>query len=569
MSKNIIKYSNFFILAISFFVFYFVFDGSKISTNVLDLFPKVEQRDLLDIHTNLEDSNQILLWSNNSLKPLESLPNVNFIAPIKDNIYVMDIDKKVKMEDFYDSFKKEADKIADLRYFSADILRVENSNAIFSDVNIIMASSVTFLVILYLLILRIPFLSLNTLITIVSANLLGISTITALYDNVNVMSLEFGVAIGNLAIDYMLHHHFFRLYMHHFKFNKSVFYGFMTTFVGFGICLFVPFPLLKQLSVYAMVCLFVSYVSFGLIYQAIGFKKPIYYKNLRKIRKPRIQNRLILIVAILVLAATLPNLKLDYNLERLDYENKERLADRDFLLNKLEESKTILIKGDSREDIMAKVGQVVSLLPSPDSIKSDIRNVKIIEEKGKFYTKINVDSIENLKNIDYVDTRSIKELSDEIISGIYAPMLKILAIVITAMIITVFVITRSLVSFSYTIVPLAAISLFFLVSDINIMHLFSLLIVVVSSVDYGIYVAKEGENIRTLHAIIFSALTTIAGFGFLSFSNILALKSFGMTISIGLIVILALLLLQKRYIKSESKESIAQDLPDSNNKTMD
>lgn len=78
------------------------------------------------------------------------------------------------------------------------------------------------------------------------------------------------------------------------------------------------------------------------------------------------------------------------------------------------------------------------------------------------------------------------------------------------------------------------------------MHLFSLLIVVVSSIDYGIYVKKEGENIKTLHAIIFSALTTIAGFGFLAFSKILALKSFGITIIIGLGVILMLLLFQRR-----------------------
>ena len=128
-------------------------------------------------------------------------------------------------------------------------------------------------------------------------------------------------------------------------------------------------------------------------------------------------------------------------------------------------------------------------------------------------------------------------------------MIIVLSIVIVVMIAIVFAVTRSLVSFSYTIAPLSIISLYFLNAEVNIMHLFSLLIIVVSSVDYGIYVEKEGENIKTLHAIIFSSITTIAGFGFLSFSNILALKSFGLTITIGLIVILALLLFQKRHIK--------------------
>ncbi|RAX54503.1 hypothetical protein CCY99_03915 [Helicobacter sp. 16-1353] len=547
MFKKILKFSNFFVLGLSIIVFYFVFDSKKLSTNVLDLFPQVEQRELLDIHMDLEDSNQILIYTKDSIKPLESLPYINYIAPIKDNIYMMDIDKNVNMEDFYADFKEKIPEFSDLKYFSPKILSIENTNAIFTDVNIIMASSVSFLIILYLFILRIPFLSLNTLITIVSANLLGISVITAFYDNVNVMALNFGVAIGNLAIDYMLHHHFFRLYMHHFKFNKSVFYGFITSFIGFAICLFVPFPLLSQLSVYAMVCLFVSYVSFAFLYQAIGFKKPVFYRSLRRIRKPKIKNKMILILSILILAVTLPNLKLDYNLERLDYENKPRLADRDFFLEHLGQDSTILITGDSKEDIYAKVNQIAQNA----TLKSDPRNMNIIEENNKFYAKLNVDSssLESLKKFDFVDTRSIKELSDEITMGIYKPMILVLSGVIIVMVIIVFIVTRSLVSFSYTIAPLSVISLFFFTTQINIMHLFSLLIVVVSSVDYGIYIEKEGENIRTLHAIIFSALTTLAGFGFLSFSNILALKSFGMTISIGLFVILLLLLFQKRHIK--------------------
>lgn len=547
--KKILKFSNFFVLILSIVVFYFVFDSKKLSTNVLDLFPKVEQRELLDIHMNLEDSNQILIYTKDSIKPLESLPNVNYIAPIKDNIYIIDIDKNVKMEDFYNDFKEKIPEFSDLKYFSSEILQIENTNAIFTDVNVIMASSVTFLIVLYLFILRIPFLSLNTLMTIISANLLGISVITAFYDNVNIMALNFGVAIGNLAIDYMLHHHFFRLYMHSFKFNKSVFYGFITTFIGFGICLFIPFPLLSQLSVYAMVCLLVSYISFGFLYQMIGFKKPIFYRNIRRIRKPRIANKLILVVSIIILAFSIPNLKLDYNLERLDYENEARLSDRAFFLDNIEQNSSILIIGDSKEDIFAKVSQITQNA----TLKSDPRNIKILEENDKFYTKLDVDlaSLESLKDFDFVDTRTIKELSDEITSGIYKPMILVLSIVIVVMVVIVFIMTRSLVSFSYTIAPLSIISLFFLANEVNIMHLFSLLIVVVSSVDYGIYVEKEGENIRTLHAIIFSALTTISGFGFLSFSNILALKSFGMTISIGLIIILALLLFQKRSIKKE------------------
>lgn len=552
--NKVIKFSNFYILGLSLLFFYFYFNDSRLSTNILDLFPKVEQREILDIHSELEDSSRVLIYTKDSINTLKTLPYVNDIINLKDDIYVIDIDKSIKMEDFYDNFKKHIDlakkdgnKFNDLRYFSNEILMIENKIAIFNDVNLIMVTSIIFLVVLYVFILRIPFLSLNTLITIISANLLGITILTMVYDNVNIMALNFGVAIGNLAIDYMLHHHFFRLYMHHFKFNKSVFYGFITTFIGFFICLFIPFPLLSQLSLYAMVCLIVSYLSFGFLYQTIQFKKPIFYRNMRRLRKPKVNNRIILVISIIILAISIPNLKLDYNLEKLDYENKDRLSDRNFFIKELGEDSTILIYADTKIDLQNKINQIASVT----ALKSDPQRTKIIQRDGKFYTKLNIDSndLEKLKNLDFVDTRSIKELSDEITSGIYKPMIIVLSIVIIIMIAIVLIVTRSLISFSYMIAPLSIISLYFLTSQVNIMHLFSLLIIVVSSVDYGIYVEKEGENIKTLHAIIFSALTTIAGFGFLSFSHILALKSFGLTITIGLIVILALLLFQKRHIK--------------------
>ena len=587
MQKNLMKYSNFAVFLLCVGVFFAFFDKDKISTNILDLFPKVEQRELIDIHLELNSQNELLIalpeskkdskksslrdsqskskQSKNidsrhdsresntdskdlALKTLESIPQITQITHLKDNIYLIHFSKDISAEDFYSDFKDATKDIKNLRYFSPDILRVENSNAIFSDVNVIMASSITFLVLLYLFILRIPFLSLNTLLTIISANLLGITALTQIYENVNIMALEFGVAIGNLAIDYMLHHHFFRHYMHKFAFNKSVFYGFGTSFIGFFICLFIPFPLLAQLSLYAMICLLVSYLSFGLLYQFIGFKKPIFYRKIRRFRRPKVSSKIIAVLAVILLGVSATNMELDYDLERLDYQNKARLSDKDYFKSALGDSTEILIFSDSRETLPQKAMQVAQLT----QIKSDIRNLAVVEHNGKFYSAISVESVDSLKDLDFVESRSVEELSNEITSGIYKPMLLILAIVISSMIAIVLLITRSLTSLVYIIAPLGAIFVYFLGIKVNIMHLFSLLIVVVSSIDYGIYVKNEGENIKTLHAIIFSALTTIAGFGFLSFSKILALKSFGITIIIGLGVILLLLLFQRRKAFTKS-----------------
>lgn len=629
--RRLVKYSNFGVFLVCLGVFFALFDGSKLSTNILDLFPKVEQRELIDLHLELASQNEILIAlpqsSQNSpinshsadsapaqnaestldstqntsdsknenfsakshngknenslqdsknpldstqnaqsyndssgdsvldcgdsadcvesskiLKTLKSLDEITQITHLKDNVYLINFSKNISTEDFYASFKEAIKGIEGLKYFSSDILRVENSNAIFDDVNVIMACSITFLIVMYLFILRIPFLSLNTLITIISANLLGITIITLAFENVNIMALNFGVAIGNLAIDYMLHHHFFRHYMHKFAFNKSVFYGFITSFIGFFICLFIPFPLLSQLSLYAMICLLVSYLSFGILYQFIGFKKPIFFRKIRRFRKPKVSSKIIAILAILGLALGVANLELDYNLERLDYQNKPRLSDRDYFRAVLGSSSEVLIFSTNKEDLLPKALEIAQKTP----IKSDIRNLNVVEKDGRFYAAISVESVDSIKDLDFVESRSIDELSNEITSGIYKPMLLILAIVIASMITIVLLITRSITGLVYIIAPLAAIFLYFLSINVNIMHLFSLLIVVVSSIDYGIYVQKEGENIKTLHAIIFSALTTIAGFGFLAFSNILALKSFGITILIGLCVILLLLLFQRR-----------------------
>lgn len=553
MIRILAKSSTFIVLTISFVIFYFSFDSKKISTNVLDLFPKVEQREMLDIHSKLEDLHNVLIYTKGDTEALKEIDSIKDIKPLKDDIYLLSIDKDVKLEDFYDKFIEKIKDFDDIKYFSQDILNIENSRAIFDDINIIMASSISFLIILYLLILRIPYLSLNTIITIISANLLGISVMSIIYDDVNIMSLNFGIAIGNLAIDYMLHHHFFRIYIHKFKFNKSVFYGFLTTFIGFLICLFIPFPLLSQLSIYAMVCLLVSYLSFGISYQFIKFKKPIFYRNLRKLRKPKFSNKVILPLSILALAIALPNLKLDYHIERLDYENKARLSDRDYFTANLAQDRSIIIKADSKDKLDYKnqdsfISKILSKINPQDELKSDITNLKIEPYNGVYYAKINIvdSALSKVESLDFVDSRTPKELSDEITSGIYKPMIIILSLVIVIMLLIVLLITKSLISISFIITPLSVIFVFLLFGEVNIMHLFSLLIVVVSSVDYGIYVNKEGENICTLHAIIFSALTTLAGFGFLSFSNILALHSFGITILLGVGSILLLLLFQRR-----------------------
>jgi predicted exporter len=69
--------------------------------------------------------------------------------------------------------------------------------------------------------------------------------------------------------------------------------------------------------------------------------------------------------------------------------------------------------------------------------------------------------------------------------------------------------------------------------SVNIMHLFSLIILVAIGIDYGIYMSNSSKPRNTMLAISYSLLSTFAAFGVLIFSSIVALNSIGVVISLG------------------------------------
>jgi len=85
---------------------------------------------------------------------------------------------------------------------------------------------------------------------------------------------------------------------------------------------------------------------------------------------------------------------------------------------------------------------------------------------------------------------------------------------------------------------LAILSIF---CTINLMHLFSLIILIAIGIDYGIYMSNTDKQDNTILAIRYSLLSTFAGFGVLLFSSIVALESIGMVISLGIASIFLLI----------------------------
>jgi len=82
---------------------------------------------------------------------------------------------------------------------------------------------------------------------------------------------------------------------------------------------------------------------------------------------------------------------------------------------------------------------------------------------------------------------------------------------------------------------------------LNILHVFMLFTILSIGIDYAIYLSKEND-ICTQKAIIYSLVSTFAGFGVLVFSQINALYSLGMVATIGIVSIFILLLFMKRNI---------------------
>ena len=163
--------------------------------------------------------------------------------------------------------------------------------------------------------------------------------------------------------------------------------------------------------------------------------------------------------------------------------------------------------------------------------------------------------MQQLKNTEFsIEMRGLQHIMDNITDTIYKPMLIVLAIALCLMICMLFITAREafLDSVVFVLFPLACtLCVIAAHSTLNIMHLFALLILVVVSVDYGIYSVKEGQNLRTVHAIFFSVLTTGVSFGILIISKTKALNSFGEVIFVGMLCILALLILHRPLYQSK------------------
>lgn len=432
----------------------------------------------------------------------------------------------LEVDKLYEEFVVLAQKYEIKHYFSSLFMSVKNPQLALGEVNFLMGIAGVLFAILYFLILRMPFLTLNSIATIIFSNIIAILVLLWIYPQVSIISLSFGIGISNICIDYMMHHHFLGFYTDRkIRFNPSVFYGFITSFVGFGICLFVPFPLLNQLALYAMINLGVAYLVFAFLYQNITFPKPHYYEVIGKFGFNHIPSYIFLSLALGLGGYGALHTKADLDLSKLDYQNKPMNEQKEFFAS-IDNAKPFLMSASSLNALIAKSKEVrnadieidlaLSLFPTYAEVKKRERyfrsltfqeeikelnravfelkkeypeigmlsssykrplpsyerlsveklaefGIDVIKYKGKYYTQARSSHLSKLAQIDGVYTKQVEDLMGEITGGIYMPMMSILVLALVAMVILLLLSTKRnfINALSFVIFPIACV-LFYL-----------------------------------------------------------------------------------------------------------
>lgn len=493
--------------------------------------------------------------------------------------------------------------------FSPIFYYVENAHAIKSDVNKIILFASLLLLVLYVVLLKNIRLLLNTLTTLASSAIIAIVVVCSLFEDVSVFVIVFGVSISSVAIDYMFHHYMHGYYKEKKAFNKEVFLGLFTTLIAFIAVSFVSFSLIQQISIFAIVSLICSYVQFAFIYPLIQFKskkEPTF-----SFPTFAVPAKYILLFSVGVIVLSLNFIHFDTNLKNLDYNNQPLKKKEHFFTHYLgdEEGMNILIQAKSVDELIANLNSIkpsltvehnpldyligwdtfttqnallenahfmqlkselktyasalgfrkdffknayVPLSEKPQYTLADLRaqGLDILHFKDNLFLRVTVqkDAYKELSHYAFVKPLSMSLLFEESILKVKEELLNLGKIALLLILTLLLFVTkkRFFISINFLLFPLAMILAYSFFVPFNILHIFMLFIILALCIDYAIYTAKNLDS-ETKKAIIYSLLSTFAGFGVLIFSQINALQSIGIIASIGIASLALLLIFSKRF----------------------
>lgn len=524
-------------------------------------------------------------------------------------VYTFDktINSLAKYKEVYSKIKSIEKKHEEIKTFSTIFYFVENSQAIKADVNKIIIFAFLILLTLYIFILRNIPLLLNTLTTLATSAIISILVVTTIFSEVSIFVLVFGLSISTVAIDYMFHHYMHGHYLNKKAFNKEVFFGFLTTIIAFIAISFISFTLITQIAIFTIVSLTISYLHFSFLYPKIAFTLKQNKKT--NSFKFKINKLYILLFSLLAIIYSLLNISFDTNLRNLDYQNKNLDKLNAYFQKELKQENKValLIESTSTNDLITKYQRIKHTLPSLNSsldliitkeqyektkellnserfeeLKKELelqasnlgfkkeyfkeayslkelpnysfeklKELKInyfeYKEKNYVFLALDIKDYEKIKTLEFIKPLSMKFLFEDSLNEVKENILILGTIALLLIILMLIFITKKkfLFALSFLLFPLALILLYSNFVAFNILHLFMMFIILAISIDYAIYSSKS-LDINTKKAILFSLLSTFAGFGVLIFSKINSLYSIGIVATIGVLAIAFLLIFLKR-----------------------
>ena len=168
----------------------------------------------------------------------------------------------------------------------------------------------------------------------------------------------------------------------------------------------------------------------------------------------------------------------------------------------------------------------------------------LYEQDGTFYTIALTQEKQELESFDFATDIDIKKMFEKVASEMHKSVLLFSFFVFCpiAILLILSVQKRFLHPLNYILFPSSfVLSVLVTLGSLNIMHIFSLIILIAIGIDYGIYMSSENKKSNSVLAIKYSLLSTFAAFGVLIFSSITALNSIGIVISLGLFAIFLLI----------------------------
>lgn len=510
------------------------------------------------------------------------------------SIFELDLRDKDKLYEEINLALKDIDAI---KVFSPFFYFVENQKIVQDDSNRIIYLATIILVLLYMVLLRDIKLLFNTLLTLASSIFFALMVTSFLFDKVAIFALVFGVSISSVAIDYMFHHYVHGRYDKNRGFSKDVFFGMLTTISAFFILSNVSFELIKHFSYFTIFSLIFSYTIFAFVFPIIGFsyhnKRVVDFKSFALI-KPKT----ILFFSFMLIFIVLYNFRFDSDIKNLDVKNQKLDTLREFFVDQVGSSDSVicLLRASNALELVKNAKKLQSvgidtplaqLVTKEEFLQKRELNLNfkhILEQQAKefgfrdgyfrdayepqeppsidknlltslgfevldfqneviTYVQIPKHSLHKIEQFDFIEDLRVSTLFKNSLGELKNSLLLYGTLSILFIVGVVFLAYREnlYIYLSFLVFPFSMILSINLFSELNILHIFIQFIILSISIDYGIYISSKEQDINTTKAIIYSILTTFAGFGVLIFSSINALFSIGVAASIGVLSILFLL----------------------------